>query len=74
MAQDPEQYFKDLKEWQDNQYLPGYFVGSRMPFSLKQFGKKRWFRLIGWIYLIMFFGLLAFAAVQMVMYIASGSS
>ena len=67
--QDSEKYFKDLAEWQNNQYSPGYFLGGRIPFSLKQFGKKPWFRVITAIYLILFFTLVIFGLYQMLSYI-----
>lgn len=67
--QESDQYIKDLAEWQDKQYLPGYYLGAKMPLPLKQLGKKRWFRGITLVYLIIFGVALAFAIFQMVQYI-----
>ena len=64
-----EQYVKDLKEWQDNQYLPGYFVGSKMPLPLKQLAQKKWFRFISAVFLLVFFGFFIYFFAQMIIYI-----
>jgi hypothetical protein len=64
-----DQYMKDLMEWQDKQYLPGYFLGGKIPLPLKQFGKKPWFRGLTAVYLIVFGLALAFAIFEMVQYI-----
>lgn len=69
-GKESKKYLQDLRDWQDKQYLPGAYTGSDMPFPVKQFGKKKWFRGITIIYLALFFALLIFALVQMVLFIS----
>lgn len=33
-------YLKDLEEWQNKQYTPGYYVGGKFNPAMKYFGKK----------------------------------
>lgn len=44
-----DNYIDELRDWQDHQYTPGYFVGGRIPVWLKYPGKSR---LLGLLYLI----------------------
>ncbi|HSR89637.1 MAG TPA: hypothetical protein VLK22_04595 [Candidatus Udaeobacter sp.] len=41
-------YISELKDWQDHQYTPGYFVGGRIPVWLKYPGKPK---LLGLVFL-----------------------
>jgi len=34
-------YLKDLKEWQDHQYDPGYYLGGRIPHYIKSPGNRK---------------------------------
>jgi hypothetical protein len=71
--QESDQYMKDSAEWQDKQYLPGYYLGGKMPLPLKQLGKKRWFRGLTAVYLTILGLALAFAIFQMIRYIFQSS-
>lgn len=58
--EEAQEYMEDLKEWQKNQYMPGYYVGSKMHPALKRGGKR---------YIV---GTLIFAAVAIILvFIAS---
>lgn len=64
-----EQYLHDMKDWQRKQYLPGAYTGSDMPFPVKQFGKKKWFRTYSLIYVIVFAVAVIYGLIQMVLYV-----
>lgn len=49
-----DQELNDLKEWQDHQYTPGYYMGTgRMPYPLKKLGNRPKLK---WLYLLFIFG------------------
>ena len=69
MPQDKKQannFLREMRDWQNKQYLPGAYTGADAPFPVKQFGKKKWYRLLTIIYLIIFFAAAVFALVNMV--------
>jgi len=63
---DTNNYLDDLKEYQDKQYLPGYYVGGKLPLALKYPTRR-----LGWVFLV--FGLFM-AVVLLIAMITGGSS
>jgi len=57
-----DNYIEDLKEYQDKQYLPGYYVGGKLPLALKYPTRR-----LGWLFLFLaalsvVFGLISWSA------------
>lgn len=52
-----DQELNDIREWQENQYNPGHYVGTgRLPYPLKSLSRRPKLKLL---YLLFFFGPLA---------------
>ena len=63
---DQSDYLKDLADYQNHKYLPGYYTGGNLPPGIKYASRKT-----GWLFLILLF---PFAVISLVTTLTSGIS